>query len=47
MSRKKNNNYNSVLIPSTKVSGLVGNLVIQKNGYIRLYVKKRNRKSND
>ncbi len=43
MSRKKSNNVNSVLIPSTKVSGRVGNFVIQKNDYIRLYVKKHKR----
>jgi hypothetical protein len=47
MSKKKSKNGNSILIPSTSVSGRVGNLVIQKNGYIRIHVVQHKRKRSD
>lgn len=46
MSRKEKKPGNSVLIPSTLVSGRVGNLVVQKNGYIRVYVVQHKKKRN-
>lgn len=46
MSRKEKKLSSSVLIPATAVFGRVGNLVIQKNGYIRVHVVQHKKKSN-
>ena len=45
MSRKERKAGNSIIIPATVVSGRVGNLVVQKNGYIRVHVVRHKKKS--
>lgn len=46
MSRKKSKGLMPLGVASENLSGKVGNLIFEKNGYIRLYVKKHKRKSN-
>jgi hypothetical protein len=47
MSKKEKKSGNSILVPATVVSGRVGNLVIQKNGYIRVHVVQHKKKRSD
>lgn len=47
MSRKERKSGNSILIPATSISGRVGNLVVQKNGYIRVHVVQHKKKRSD